>query len=162
MVLEVFRGCLSRCGDKGRGDRLFLEAMHYFAVHNITWRALPSEYGRWNSVWKRFSRLSRSGVFEAFFQALALTDKGYDAASNRETARSRGICPVIPRRSNARTKPGFFPKILYKGRARIEQTMGKLKRFKRVALRCKETAENYASIVAFACGLILVKSVHTA
>ena len=39
--------------------------------------------------------------------------------------------------------------------------MGKLKRFKRVALRCEKTAENHASIVAFACGLILAKSVHT-
>ena len=71
VVLEVFRGCLSRRGDKGRDDRRFLEAMHYFAVHNITWRALPSQFGHWNSVWKRFSRLSRSGVFESFFQALA-------------------------------------------------------------------------------------------
>ena len=35
------------------------------------------------------------------------------------------------------------------------------KRFKRVALRYEKTAENYAAIVAFACGLILVKSVHT-
>ena len=71
VVLEVFRGCLSRRGDKGRDDRRFLEAMHHFTVHNITWRALPAEYGHWNSVWKRFSRLSHSGVFEAFFQALA-------------------------------------------------------------------------------------------
>ena len=71
VVLEVFRGCLSRRGDKGRDDLLFLRAMHHFTVHNITWRALPAEYGAWNSVWKRFSRLSRSGVFEAFFQALA-------------------------------------------------------------------------------------------
>ena len=39
--------------------------------HNsITWRALPKEFGNWNSVWKRFWRLSRSGVFEAFFQML--------------------------------------------------------------------------------------------
>jgi len=38
--------------------------------------------------------------------------------------------------------------------------MGKLKRFKRIALRCEKTAENYGSFVAFACGLILVKSVH--
>ena len=72
-----------------------------------------------------------------------LTDKSYDAVSNREAARSRGICPIIPHRSNARTKPGFFPKILYKGRARIEQTMEKLKRFKRVALRCEKTAPNH-------------------
>ena len=56
----------------------------------------------------------------------------------------------------------FFPKTLYKRRARIEQAMGKLKRFKRVALRCEKTATSYSAIVAFACGLILVKSVHTA
>ena len=37
----------------------------------ITWRALPERFGNWNSVWKRFWRLSRSGVFEAFFQLLA-------------------------------------------------------------------------------------------
>ena len=29
--------------------------------HNITWRALPEKFGHWNSVWKRFWRLSRSG-----------------------------------------------------------------------------------------------------
>jgi DNA invertase Pin-like site-specific DNA recombinase len=46
--------------------------------------------------------------------------------------------------------------------ARIEQAMGKLKRFKRVALRCEKTAESYSAIVAFACAMILVKSVHTA
>jgi transposase len=92
----------------------------------------------------------------------ALTDKGYDAASNRQAARERHICPLIPRRANAKYRPSFFPKTLYKGRARIEQTIGKLKRFKRIALRCEKTAENYAALISFACGLILVKSVHTA
>jgi transposase len=71
VVLKVFRAACSRRGDKGRDDRKFLEALHYFTVHNITWRALPAQFGHWNSVWKRFWRLSRSGVFEAFFQALA-------------------------------------------------------------------------------------------
>jgi transposase len=71
VVLEVFRAARSRRGDKGRDDRRFLEALHYFTVHNVTWRALPAEFGHWNSVWKRFWRLSRTGVFEAFFQALA-------------------------------------------------------------------------------------------
>ncbi len=92
----------------------------------------------------------------------ALTDKGYDAKDNRQAARQRGICPVIPYRSNIRARPTFFPRTLYKGRGRIEQTIGKLKRFKRIALRCEKTAENYASLIAFACGLILVKSVHRA
>src|ERR1043165_5051296 len=69
--LEVFRACRSRRGAKGRNDRIFLEAVHCFCVHNITWRALPAACGNWNSVWKRFWRLSQAGVFEAFFDALA-------------------------------------------------------------------------------------------
>jgi transposase len=70
-VVQVFRAVRSRHGDKGRNDRRFLEAVHYFCVHNITWRALPAEFGNWNSIWKRFWRLSQTGVFEAFFDALA-------------------------------------------------------------------------------------------
>jgi len=92
----------------------------------------------------------------------AIGDKGYDAKANREAARRRGICPVIPYRSNVAGRPVFFPKVLYKGRARIEQAVGKLKRFKRIALRCEKTARNYASFVALACSFILIKSVHTA
>jgi transposase len=70
-ALQVFAASCSRRGAKGRNDRRFLEALHYFTVHNITWRALPPAFGNWNSVWKRFWRLSRAGVFEAFFDALA-------------------------------------------------------------------------------------------
>jgi transposase len=71
VVLAVFRASRSRRGDKGRDDRRFLEALHYFTLHNITWRALPPEFGPWNSVWKRFWRLREAGVFEVFFETLA-------------------------------------------------------------------------------------------
>jgi len=71
ITLTVFRASRSRRGEPGRDDRKFLEALHYFTVHNITWRALPADFGNWNSVWKRFWRLSRAGVFEVFFQLLA-------------------------------------------------------------------------------------------
>jgi transposase len=249
IVLDVFDAAQSRSGEPGHNDRKFLEALHFFTVHSVTWRALPAAYGKWNSVWKRFWRISRSGVFEAFFQLLAetsktahlvqmfdstvvrahvsaagakggqhnqalgrsrggfsskihlktdfdglpiafhltggevgdstqlktsldigpditpraaLTDKWYDSAKNRSACRERGIVPIIPYRSNAKNRPKFFPKLLYKTRARVEQAMGKLKRFKRVAMRCEKTAESYAAIVSFACTLILVKSVHRA
>ena len=46
-VLQVFAASCSRRGAKGRNDRRFLEALHYFTVHNITWRALPPEFGNW-------------------------------------------------------------------------------------------------------------------
>jgi transposase len=67
---------------------------------------------------------------------------------------------VIPHKSNAREKPAFFPKLLYPSRARIEHAVGKLKRFKRIALRCEKTATNFASFVALAAGFIMIRSVH--
>ena len=91
----------------------------------------------------------------------AVGDKGYDGKGNRVAARARGICPVIPFKSSAKNRPAFFPKALYRARARIEQLVGKLKRFKRIALRCEKTVQNYGSLVAFALGLIIVQSVHT-
>jgi transposase len=92
---------------------------------------------------------------------IAVTDKGYDSAANRAAALARGITPVIPRRENSKQRGRFFPKRLYKLRARVEQTIGKLKRFKRVAMRCEKTDISYSAIISFACGLMLVKSVHT-
>jgi transposase len=71
IALEVFRACLPARGAKAKDDRRFLEALHFFTVHNITWRALPDRFGLWNSVWKRFDRLSRAGTFEDFFAMLA-------------------------------------------------------------------------------------------
>src|SRR6202140_1790727 len=71
IVVEAFRAARSRRGDKGRDDRKFLEARHFFAVHNITWRGLPGEFGNWNSVWKRFWRLSQRSVFEGMLAILA-------------------------------------------------------------------------------------------
>jgi transposase len=71
VALGVFRASLPRRGAKARDERLFVEALHYFAVHNITGRALAERFGKWNSVWKRFDRLSKAGVFEMVFDHLA-------------------------------------------------------------------------------------------
>src|SRR6266404_4247584 len=38
---------------------------------SCTWRALAGGFGHWNSVWKRFWRLSQRGVFEAMLAMLA-------------------------------------------------------------------------------------------
>lgn len=50
IVLAVFEAARSRSRDKGDEDQRFLAAVHYFAVHGITRRALPAGYGNWNSV----------------------------------------------------------------------------------------------------------------
>lgn len=73
LMVSAFRAARSQRGAKGRDDRLFLEAVHFFTVHNFTWRALPSEFGKWNTVWERFDHLGKAGVFEAMFDILAAT-----------------------------------------------------------------------------------------
>jgi len=70
-TLAVFRACLPRRGRKAEDDCRFLEPLHFFTVENVRWRALPERFGPWNSVWRRFDRLSKAGVFEAFFDTLA-------------------------------------------------------------------------------------------
>jgi hypothetical protein len=84
------------------------------------------------------------------------------AAGNRKVAREHDICPVIPYRSNVKKQMAFFAKTLDKSRTRIEQASGKLMRFKGVAMRCGKTIKNHASFAAFACSLILIKSVRPA
>ena len=50
ITLEVFDAVQSSQGEPGHDDRKFLEAIHYFAVHSITWRALPEEFGNWKRM----------------------------------------------------------------------------------------------------------------
>jgi transposase len=52
IVLQIFGASRSRRGDKGRDDRMFLEALHYFVIHNITWRALPARFGAVLAAWR--------------------------------------------------------------------------------------------------------------
>jgi transposase len=86
-----------------------------------------------------------------------VTDKGYDSQANRAAALAR-VTPVIPRRETSKQRGRFFPKRLYKLRARVEQAIGKLKRFKRVAMRCEKTDISYSAIISFACGLMLANT----
>ena len=93
---------------------------------------------------------------------VVITNKGYDSRSNREAARARGMTPIIPRRENFKERGRFFPKWPGKLRARIEQTIGRLKRFTRIALRCDKTIAFFTVLTSFACSVMLIKSVHTA
>ena len=48
----------------------FINAILYMAENGCKWRALPKEYGNWNSIYKRFSRLFENGVIQQIFSAL--------------------------------------------------------------------------------------------
>jgi hypothetical protein len=93
---------------------------------------------------------------------VAVTDKSHDSKDNREVEIAHRIAPVIPHRENSRQRGRFFHNHLYRLRARIEQAIGKLKHFKRVATRCEKTDTSYSAIVSLACAIIIIKSVNTA
>jgi transposase len=60
-------------GDKGRhgeDNRLFVDAVLWLARAGAPWRDLPEEFGHWNSVFQRFRRWAKKGVWERIFNAL--------------------------------------------------------------------------------------------
>lgn len=57
-------------GMSGRDNRLFVEAVLWVARTGSPWRDLPEEFGRWNSVYQRFARWSRAGVWHRVFREL--------------------------------------------------------------------------------------------
>ena len=60
-------------GDRGRSgadNRLFIDACLWLARTASPWRDLPPELGHWKSVYTRFRRWSRAGVWERLFNAL--------------------------------------------------------------------------------------------
>ena len=60
-------------GDKGRhgeDNRLFVDAVLWIARTGSPWRDLPDAFGNWNSVFQRFRRWAKKGVWESLFKAL--------------------------------------------------------------------------------------------
>lgn len=61
-------------GDKGRtgeDNRLFVDGVLWIVRTGVPWRDLPPLFGHWNSVYMRFRRWTRNGVWENLFKALA-------------------------------------------------------------------------------------------
>ena len=48
----------------------FVNAMLYIVENGNKWRALPSEFGKWNTIYVKFNRWSKNGVLERIFEAL--------------------------------------------------------------------------------------------
>jgi transposase len=52
----------------------FLNGVLYIIENGCKWRALPAEFGNWHTIYTRFNRWCKNGVFDAIF--LALQDEG--------------------------------------------------------------------------------------
>lgn len=57
-------------GGVAANNRLFLNAILYLAKTGIAWRDLPSEYGKWDTVYHRYNEWCKKGRWQQIFEAL--------------------------------------------------------------------------------------------
>ncbi|WP_206407744.1 IS5 family transposase [Pseudomonas oleovorans] len=66
--------CLGKPSDPGRSgtdNRRFVEAVLWIARTGSPWRDLPPEFGKWNTVFKRFRDWVKADVFQRLFDAVS-------------------------------------------------------------------------------------------
>ena len=57
-------------GNVKTDDRDFINAIWYIAENGCKWRALPVEFGKWKTIYKKFSRWAKNGVMQRIFATL--------------------------------------------------------------------------------------------
>ncbi|WP_158625398.1 transposase [Asaia sp. W19] len=73
-----------------RGNRLCFEGMIWSARTGSQWRHLPDDYGKWNSMFRRYWRSVMTGVFDAILETLV------EMVERDATAKHCGILEAQP------------------------------------------------------------------
>ena len=56
------------------GDRTFVNAVMWRLKTGAPWRDIPERYGPWKTIYNRFARWARRGVWEQVFKELRIDD----------------------------------------------------------------------------------------
>jgi transposase len=110
--------------ERGRGcrpagdNRPYFEGMVWMARTGAQWRHLPDEYGKWNSVFRRYRRWVVTGVFEAMLETLAaVVERDVSADMIDSTVVRAHHCAGLKKRDQefeglGRSRGGFTTKAL--------------------------------------------------
>jgi transposase len=88
-----------------------------------------------------------------------LADKAYDTDAIRADLKARRIKPVIPPKSNRKTKIRYN-KTLYRERNWIERVFGHLKINRAIATRYDQLADSFLAMLYLATARYWIKFVH--
>jgi transposase len=82
-----------------------------------------------------------------------IADKGHDSDEFRDALAAKGITPCIPSRSN-RIADIIYDNGMYKTRGRIQILFGRLKDWRRIAMRYDRAAHTFFSAICVAVTVI--------
>ena len=74
-IKDNLPGVKGKWGGISQNNRRFINGVMWIARSGAPWRDLPSEFGNWNNVHRRFSRWSKNGVWQMIFNTLAESDE---------------------------------------------------------------------------------------
>jgi transposase len=69
-IKDLLPGQTGDPGVTAKDNCLFINAILWIAKTGAPWRVLPERFGPWGSVWKRFDRWAKKGVWERIFETL--------------------------------------------------------------------------------------------
>ena len=75
LLPQESKGKDSKGGSRpAKDNRIMLNAMIYWLNTGIPWRDLPERFGSWKSVYTRFRRWAKQGVWEEILKSLIEQD----------------------------------------------------------------------------------------
>jgi transposase len=114
-VKDLLPGKEGDPGGTAEDNRLFINAVLWIAKTGAPWRDLPERFGLWNSVFQRFNRWCKAGVFEKIMAHLQDPDLGVlllDSTvvrAHQHAAGAKGSCAEAE--ALGRSRGGFGTKI---------------------------------------------------
>ncbi len=82
-------------------------------------------------------------------------DRGYGTDWYRQALLAKGIKPCIPSKRNRKVALPY-DKVLYKQRHHVENMFGRIKDWRRIAMRYGRCAHTFFSAICIACTVILI------
>ena len=126
-IKDLWPGRDGHVGVTAKDNRLFIEAVLYRYRSGSAWRDLPTRFGDFRVIHTRFSRWSKTGVWERIFEQLAadanneyaMIDSTIVRAHQHSAGAKKGI-------QNQNLSVEAYDKDLYKARHLIENFFAKL------------------------------------
>ena len=103
LIEPLLPGTSRSRGVTARDNRLFLEAVLWKVRVGGPWRDLPPGFGNWNSIFRRFRRWARDGVFDRIFAAVSgdpdfeyLIVDGTIISTHQKASGAKGVLEIRP------------------------------------------------------------------